>query len=171
MTGNLNMNMNIIASSSASWGIGSGSSLLFRIKEDMRYFKEKTTGNVVVMGRKTLDSLPGGEPLPDRVNIVLTRNKSFSREGVTAVHSLDELFDELKKYDCAVYVIGGGEIYRTLLPYCGRAYITRINAEREADVFLPDLDRDEKWQKTIHGETQTSRTGLEYSFDVYERIK
>ena len=166
MEGNI---MNIIASASSSWGIGNGNSLLFRIREDMRYFKETTTGNVVVMGRKTLDSLPDGKPLPDRVNIVLTRSRDFSRDGVTAVHSVEELMEELKKYDSEIFVIGGGEIYNMLLPYCKRAYITKINAEREADTFLPDLDSDSAWQIKEQSETKKSRTGLEYSFVVYER--
>lgn len=163
--------MNIIASASASWGIGNGNALLFRIKEDMRYFKEKTTGNVVVMGRKTLDTLPEGKPLPDRVNIVLTRNTDFSREGIITVHSVNELMDEIKKYDSDIFVIGGGEVYKELLPYCDKAYITKIASEREADTFLPDLDKDNEWRIKEQSEINKSRTGLEYRFVIYERVK
>lgn len=163
--------MNIIAAASRTWGIGKNNGLLFRIREDMRYFKEKTTGNVVVMGRKTLDSFPNGAPLPDRINIVITRNRGFSREGVTAVNSLDGLFEELEQYkDREVFVIGGGEIYNMLLPYCVKAYITRIDEDREADVFIHDFDADPSWKKTAAGEKQKSRTGLGYSFDLYERV-
>lgn len=162
--------MNIIASASASWGIGNGNALLFRIKEDMRYFKEKTTGNVVVMGRKTLDTLPEGKPLPDRVNIVLTRNTDFSREGIITVHSVNELMDEIKKYDSDIFVIGGGEVYKELLPYCDKAYITKIASEREADTFLPDLDKDNEWRIKEQSEINKSRTGLEYRFVIYERV-
>lgn len=161
--------MNIIASASKSWGIGKNNELLFHIKEDMKYFRETTTGNVVVMGRKTLDSLPGGRPLKNRINIVLTRDCAFERDGVTAVHSVGELLDEIKKYNSETFVIGGGEIYNTLLPHCKRAYITRINADKDADTFLPDLDKSGDW-RIISETAGSAEGGLEYTFTVYERI-
>lgn len=162
--------MNLIASSSRDWGIGKENQLLFHIREDMQYFKKMTTGNVVVMGRKTLDSLPGGNPLPERVNIVMTRDRDFSRESVTAVHSAEELLEELKRYDSEVFVCGGGEIYRMLLPYCQKAYITKVNADREADAFLPDFDADENWRIAEESEPHFSSKGLEFRFLTYERV-
>ncbi|MDY3030378.1 MAG: dihydrofolate reductase [Clostridia bacterium] len=161
--------MNIIASASNSWGIGKDNDLLFHAREDMKYFKETTTGNVVVMGRKTLDSLPGGKPLKDRVNIVLTRNIDFEREGVIAVHSVDELLEEIKKYSSEIFVIGGGEIYNMLLPFCDRAYITRFFADKEADTFLPNLAESKEWQ--LESESEDMQSGsLTFRFTVYKRI-
>lgn len=158
--------MNIIAAVSKNWGIGKDNELLFHIKEDMRYFKEHTIGNIVVMGRKTLDSFPGGQPLKDRVNIVMTRNSDFCRDGVVAVHSVSELLDELKKYSGDVFVIGGGEIYNTLLPYCDKAYITKVNADKDADTFMFDFDGSSEWEKYSESESQNNGT-VEYKFTVY----
>ena len=109
-------------------------------------FRERTTGQVVVMGRKTLESLPGGKPLPARVNIVLSRKKRIRTEGILAVKSAKALFKLLQSYtDKEVYVIGGGEIYRELLPFCDTVYVTKVGCVREADTFFPDLDSDPAW--------------------------
>lgn len=161
--------MNIIVNVSRTWGIGKDGDLLFHIKGDMKFFKETTINNVVVMGRKTLDSLPNGLPLKDRVNIVLTRNRDFSREGVVVVHSVDELLEEIKKYDTEIFVIGGGEIYNMLLPYCDKAYITKVDSDKEADTFFVNLDEDDTWK----AESQSDIMGekLKYRFVVYNKLK
>lgn len=161
--------MNLIASATLDWGIGFQNELLFRIKPDMVQFRKKTTGNVVVMGRNTFLSLPGQKPLPNRVNIVLSTDRSFSPDGVTVVRSVDELRDVLRAYeDGRVFVIGGGGVYRTLLSLCDKAYITRFYAKKDADTFLPDLDADGGWRlrerSTLH-----EQDGLYYTFDLYER--
>lgn len=161
--------MNLIASASLSWGIGKDNDLLFHIKEDMKYFKNTTINNVVVMGRKTLDSLPGKKPLKDRVNIVMTRNQDFEQDGIVVVHSVGELLEEIKKYDEEVFVMGGGEVYNTLLPYCKKAYITRVYADKEADVYLPMLDKSDDWE--IESESEMLEdNGIEYKFIVYKRV-
>lgn len=161
--------MNIIVNVSKSWGIGKDGDLLFHIKGDMKFFKETTINNVVVMGRKTLDSLPNGLPLKDRVNIVLTRNRDFSRDGVVVVHSVDELLEEIKKYDMEIFVIGGGEIYNMLLPYCDKAYITKVDSDKDADAFFVNLDEDDTWK----AESQSDIMGekLKYRFVVYNKLK
>lgn len=161
--------MNIIVNVSKSWGIGKDGDLLFHIKGDMKFFKETTINNVVVMGRKTLDSLPNGLPLKDRVNIVLTRNRDFSRDGVVVVHSVDELLEEIKKYDTEIFVIGGGEIYNMLLPYCDKAYITKVDSDKDADAFFVNLDEDDTWK----AESQSDIMGekLKYRFVVYNKLK
>ncbi len=161
--------MNIIVNVSKSWGIGKDGDLLFHIKGDMKFFKETTINNVVVMGRKTLDSLPNGLPLKDRVNIVLTRNRDFSRDGVVVVHSVDELLEEIKKYDTEIFVIGGGEIYNMLLPYCDKAYITKVDSDKDADAFFVNLDEDDTWK----AESQSDIMGekLKYRFIVYNKLK
>ena len=163
--------MNLIASATLDWGLGYKNELLFRVSADMVQFRKKTTGNVVVMGRNTFLSLPHQKPLPNRVNIVLSTDRTFSPEGVTVVRSTDELQDVLGAYDSdRVFVIGGGGVYRALLPLCDRAYITRFYAGREADTFLPDLDADGAWQLTKRSVLH-EQDGLYYTFDLYERSR
>ena len=160
--------MNLIAAVSRDWGIGKNGDLLFHIKQDMKFFKETTMNHVVVMGRKTLDSFPNKKPLVNRVNIVLTRDKEFSREGVIAVHSLDELLAEVKKYNDDVFVIGGGEVYKMLMPYCQRAYITKVNEDADADTFLPNIEKDENWQ-LVNSSKEFIEGNRTFQFVVYER--
>lgn len=138
--------MKAIAAVSEKWGIGKDNQLLFHLKEDMEYFRQMTTGNVVVMGRKTLESFPGQRPLKNRTNIVLTSNQDYAPEGCVVVHSIEELLEEVKKYSEDVFVIGGGKVYKQLLPHIKTAYITRVYATPEADTFFPNLDRDKRWE-------------------------
>lgn len=119
----------------------------------MRYFARMTTGKVVVMGRETLESFPGKQPLKDRVNIVLSRNGSFYDERLIVCRSLDELFAELKKYSSDdVFIIGGESAYRQLLPYCSEVYVTRFEKEFEADRHFPDLDDLAGWKLASESE-------------------
>lgn len=119
----------------------------------MRYFVRMTTGKVVVMGRETLESFPGKQPLKDRMNIVLSRNGRFDAPGLTVCRSLEELFAELEKYQPDdVFVIGGESVYRQLLPYCSEVYVTRFEKEFEADRHFPDLDRMAGWKLASESE-------------------
>ena len=113
----------IIASADKNWGIGFNNRLLARIPEDMKYVSGKTTGKVIVMGRKTLESFPEGKPLPNRTNVVLTTNTGYTVEGAVVVHSIGQLMDELKDYRGEVYVFGGESIYRQLF-FCKSIYNT-----------------------------------------------
>lgn len=162
--------MNLIVNVSKNWAIGKDGGLLFHIPADMKFFKEHTTGNVVVMGRKTLDSLPGGKALPNRTNIVLTRSNDFTRENVTVCRSMDELKTVLSGYDSAgIYVIGGESLYRALLPFCDTAFVTKVDKEApDADTFIPDLDAMPEWTVTDRSEPAEHK-GLEYSFVTYKR--
>lgn len=161
--------MNLIVAVDKNWAIGLGNKLLVSIPQDMKFFRETTKGKVVAMGRKTLESFPGGQPLKNRVNVVMTTDKSYSTNGIVLVHSLKEMLDELKKYPSEdIYVIGGETIYRQLLPYCDRAYITRIDHAYDADTYFPNLDEDPQWEMTKTSEEQTY-FDLEYVFTVYER--
>ena len=160
--------MYLIAAADKNWAIGKNGGLLYRLPQDMKFFRETTQGSVVVMGRKTLDSFPGGKPLKNRVNIVFTRNADFEREGVRTCGSADGLMKILDGYkDKNVFVIGGEQIYRLLLPYCTRAYITRVNAEAEADSYLPDLEK-EGWHITSESDTLTDN-GIDFKFVVFEK--
>jgi dihydrofolate reductase len=159
--------MNIIVNVAKDWGIGCGNQLLFNIPADMKYFKEKTTGGVVVMGENTYHSLPK-RPLPNRVNIVLSLDPDFTAEGVSICHSLAEFFAESKKYaDDQIFVIGGQAIYNLLLPYCRYAYITRVEAIAKADSFFPDTDILPNWHITEQS-PEYCHEGLNYSFLTYE---
>ena len=139
--------MELIAAADKNWGIGRDGGLLCHLPGDLKYFKEMTTGRTVVMGRKTLDSLPGGRPLPRRRNIVLTRDLSFAREGCEVAHDLPELFFLLAGQDAGgnaggepVMVIGGAAVYEQLLPYCDSCLITKLEAAFAADTFIRNLD-------------------------------
>lgn len=161
--------MNLIVNVDKNWAIGLGSKLLVRIPQDMKYFRSMTTGHVVVMGRKTLESFPESKPLPNRANIVLTRDQGYQAPGALVVHSMEELKEELEKYPGEeIFVIGGGQIYRELLPLCDKAYVTKVDRAFDADVYFPDLDQDPQWKMTKVSEEQTF-FDLEYVFAVYER--
>ena len=162
--------MKLIAAADRNWGIGKGGRLLVSIPEDMKYFRNTTLGNVIVMGRRTLESFPGGKPLPDRTNIVLTANPDYRVRGAVVVHSLDELAEALEPYDTSeVYVIGGEQVYRQLYQQCDTAYITRIDFAYEADAYFPDLDKDATWEFAGESDEQTY-FNLTYTFCTYRRI-
>ncbi len=126
------------------WGIGKANNLMFSLPRDMKFFRETTSGKVVVMGLNTLRSFPNGKPLKNRTNIVLSP-EDVDEEAVT-VHSLNELLTEIKKYpEDDVFVIGGASVYRLLLPYCSQVLVTKVDADGGADVFVPNLDADENF--------------------------
>ena len=132
--------MRAILNADRNWGIGFQNRLLVHIPSDMRFFREQTTGNIVVMGRKTLESLPGGKPLPDRDNIILSRDPDLRARGAAVVHSVEELQKLLADVDTdRVYVIGGAEVYRLLLPYCDTVFVTKVDYAYQADAFFPDI--------------------------------
>lgn len=161
--------MKAILSADKNWGIGYKNKLLVSIPSDMKFFRQTTTGRVVVMGRKTLESFPGGLPLKNRANIVLTGNRGYSVKDAVIVHTYDELREELKKYDTDdVYVIGGESVYRMLLPECDTVLVTKIDRAFQADTFFPDLDTMDEWEMTEEGEEQTC-FDLEFRFTKYER--
>lgn len=160
--------MNLIAAVDLNWGIGYKSELLERIPEDMKYFKEKTQGKVVVMGRTTLESLPNKKPLVQRINIVLTENKNYNCEGVILCYSLEELFKQLKEYkDEDIFIIGGESVYSQLMPYCNKAYITKIYKDCVYDSVLENLDRNNQWEKILTSEKREFMDGIYYSFNTY----
>ena len=161
--------MNIIVAADQNWAIGKDNKLLISIPADMKFFRTTTTGKVVVMGRKTLESFPGGQPLKKRTNIVLTRDKNYKVKDAIVVHSIEEVLEELKKSDSEdVYVIGGDSIYSQMLPYCDTAHVTKIDFAYEADSWFPNLDEDPEWKIAEESEEQTY-FDLEYTFVKYVR--
>mgnify|MGYP001060990746 FL=1 len=163
--------MNVIVAVDSHWGIGNKGELLVRIPNDHKFFREETTGKVVVLGRKTLETFPQGLPLKNRTNIILSYNKDNQGRDAVVVHNLEELMEELKKYRSEdIYIVGGDSVYRQLLPYCDVAHVTRIDHRYEADAFFPDLDGMEEWKITADSEEQTY-FDIAYQFVKYERVK
>ncbi len=161
--------MKLIAAVDKNWAIGYKNQLLVSIPSDMKQFRQKTTGHIVVMGRKTLESFPGGLPLKNRRNIVLTSNRNYQVKDAVIVHSEEELKEELKKYDTdEIFVIGGESIYRMLEPLCDEAFITKIDHSYQADAHFPNLDADPSWVLKEESEENTC-FNLEYVFTRYER--
>lgn len=161
--------MNLIVAADKNWGIGKDNKLLVSIPSDMKFFRQETMGKVVVMGRKTLENFPNGLPLKNRTNVVLTSDKNYQVKDAVIVHSIDEVLEELKKYDDdEIYVIGGGKVYEELLPYCDVAHVTKIDFAFEADTHFPNLDEDTEWEITAASDEQTY-FDLEYTFVKYER--
>ena len=158
--------MNLIVAVDKNWAIGYQNKLLVSIPEDMKFFRTTTTGKVVVMGRKTLETLPGGRGLPDRRNLVLTRQKGLTPDRAETVHSPEEL---LALADSDAFVIGGQEVYTRLLPYCTRVYVTKVFADVPADAFFPNLDKDPHWQVVSVGEPQ-EEAGLRFQYVEYRRV-
>lgn len=163
--------MNLIAAVDKNWAIGKDNGLLVSIPADMKFFRETTTGKVVVMGRKTLESFPNGLPLKNRVNIVLTTDYSYQVKDAVIVHSKEELEEELQKYNSEdIYVIGGESVYRLLLDACDTAHITKIDYAYQADAFFPNLDENPDWEIVADSEEQTY-FDLEFYFLKYQKVK
>ncbi|WP_310603857.1 dihydrofolate reductase [Anaerosporobacter sp.] len=161
--------MNIIVAVDKNWAIGNKNDLLVRIPADQRFFREETTGKVVIMGRKTLESFPQSKPLPNRMNIVITRKADYKVDGATVVGSIEEALELVKDYKSEdVFVIGGDSIYHQMLSYCDVAHITKIDYGYEADTYFPNLDEMPEWKITDQSDEQTYYD-LEYWFIKYER--
>jgi len=159
--------MNLIVAVDKNWAIGKDNKLLVSIPDDMKFFRETTTGKVVVMGRKTLESFPNSKPLPNRVNIVLTRDKDYYAKGAVVVHSKEELDNELKKYNTEdIFIIGGESIYRLMLDECDRAFVTYVDYGYDADTYFPNLDEASNWKLAEESEEQTYYD-IEFYFRTY----
>ncbi len=159
--------MNCIVNVSENWGIGCDGALLVSISADLKRFRELTSGKTVILGRKTLATFPGGRPLKNRRNLILSTNPDFTVEGAEVVHSVPELLCAV--HDCAddaVCVIGGAEIYKLLLPYCHKAQITKTFVHQAADAFFPNLDELEGWQVESAGPVE-EENGIRYQYIDY----
>ncbi|MDD6233053.1 dihydrofolate reductase [Frisingicoccus sp.] len=161
--------MNIIVAVDKNWAIGFENKLLNSIPEDMKFFRETTTGKVVVMGRKTLESFPNKRPLKNRTNIVITRQKDYQVDGAVVLHSVEEALDYLKQFKSEdIYVIGGASIYEQMLPYCDVAHVTVMDYAYQADTWFPNLDKMEEFVVAADSEEKTY-FDLEYCFKMYVR--
>ena len=177
--------MKAIVACDKNWGIGKGNDLLFHLPGDMAYFRKTTKGGIIIIGRRTLESFPGGRPLPDRVNIVITRNKDYQAEDCIVCHSPEEaalvaatldfegafasgLNAEPEAPEEKIFVCGGGQIYEMMMPYCEKVLVTKIDAEAEADTFFPNLDADPDFELVRESEPR-EENGISYRFTQYER--
>ena len=159
--------LSIIAAIGQNNELGKNNDLIWKFKEDMKFFKEMTTGKVCIMGRNTLNSLPGGRPLDGRINIVLTKDKSFKKNGVVVVNSVDEALDAVKEYNTKdVFVIGGESVYSQFMPYIDTAYITYIDYTYQADKHIENLDKNHEWKMIVESEEQTY-FDVEYYYRKY----
>lgn len=171
--------MDLIVAVDNNWGIGRQENLLFRISEDMKRFRALTIGKTVILGRKTLQTFPGGRPLQRRTNIVMTRSDNFEADPAIICHSLTQLREQLRDLpEDEVFVIGGASLYQQLLPFCHQAYITKIDHYAAADCFFPNLDHLPEWEfigcepgqlenGLVIGEEEP--TPIRYSFCVYRQ--
>ena len=162
--------MKAIVAVTEDWGIGKDNGLLVSIPEDMKFFRETTAGGVVIMGRKTLESFPGGRPLKNRVNIVITKAEDYAPEGATVVHSVDEAVKAAK--ECGnekVFVIGGASVYAQMVHLCDTVYVTKVAARPEADAFFPNLDEDPMFYIS-HASEVKEHEGTTFRFLTYSKI-
>lgn len=158
--------MDLIVAVYEDWGIGKDGTQPIALSADRKFFRETTRGATVIAGRKTVVDFPGQKPLPGRENIVLTR-KDGEIPGFTVCHSPEEAVALAKDAERS-FVIGGGSIYRQMLPYCDAAYITEVHTTTRSDTFFPDLDADENWylaQTLQSGEEK----GIAYEMLLYKR--
>lgn len=165
--------MNIILAADRKWAIGKDNDLLIHLPGDLKYFKKMTTGKTVIMGRKTLESLPGGKPLPNRRNIILTRSKDFEVPGAEVFHSIEDVLQLIKSGNLEseeTFIIGGAEIYKQMMPHCDKFYITKIDAELPADRYFVDLDQVESLEITWRAPVEEYQ-GTKYQYVLYEREK
>lgn len=167
--------MILIFAVDGNWKIGYAGYMLAEIKEDLKRFKEITEGHIVIMGRVTLEALPGQKPLPNRTNILITRNKEYKAEGFLIVNSMEDLFPLLKGINPdgkkKIFVTGGGTIARQLLLFCNKAYITKIFKDfQDTDTFIPNLDLDKDWEMVDESKVY-NQDDLYYKYVEYDRIK
>ena len=162
--------MNLIVAVDNNWAIGYKNELLVRIPADQRFFRETTTGKVVIMGRKTLESFPQKQPLKNRTNIVITKDKNYTVKDAIVVHSVEEAIEQVKDVPTdQVYVIGGASIYEQMLPFCKVAHVTKIDYSYQADTYFPNLDKNPEWKLVADSDEQTYYD-LVYYFNRYVRV-
>ncbi|MGF7060394.1 dihydrofolate reductase [Brassicibacter mesophilus] len=167
--------MKLIFAVDNNWNIGYDGDMLFKISEDLKRFRSLTEGNIIIMGRKTFESLPEKKALPNRINIVITRDKEYKAHNIIVINSLDKLFPLIEKLksssenELETFVIGGGNIARQLISYCNKAHITKVFRAFEADTLIPNLDLDDDWK--IEKESEVYRqNNLLYKYVDYIRI-
>ncbi len=158
--------MELIVAVYEDWGIGANGTQPVALHADRKFFRQTTREACVIVGRKTLADFPGGRPLPNRINVVISRG-AVDTEGVVICRSPEEAAEYTKQYP-KVMVIGGGSIYRQMLPYCDKAYVTKVHAKLESDTFFPNLDEMDDWMLSEVLQSG-EEDGIRYEMCLYER--
>ena len=159
--------MELIVAVYDDWGIGKDGTQPIALSADRKFFRENTRGAMVIAGRKTVGDFPGGKPLPGRVNVVLTRSAQ-EIPGFTVCHSPEEAVQLAKTAERAT-VIGGGSVYRQMLPLCTKAYVTKVHCTPVSDTYFPNLDEDQAWEMTKVIQSG-EEDGISYEMCLYERV-
>lgn len=163
--------MNAIVAADINWGIGREGKLLAYLPEDLKYFRRMTVGKTVIMGRKTLESLPGARPLKDRKNIVLTKDLDYRAGDALVCHSREDVLEAVGPDGMEdAFVIGGGSVYAQFLADCTAAYVTRIRQDLSPDTYFPDLDKDPGWELLSAGD-ENIYNGIIFQYCIYRRKK
>lgn len=165
--------MKIIVATEKNWGIGKDNQLLVHLPGDLKFFREQTVGKVIILGRKTLETFPGGKPLPKRVNVIVSSNPDFSKDGCIIASSVEDAVRKALEAageggSDAVMVCGGASIYEQMLPLCDTCIITRMDQEFESDRFFPNLDEDPAFEVVWESQPQ-EENGVTYRFREYRR--
>ncbi|MED4599510.1 dihydrofolate reductase [Paenibacillus validus] len=167
------MTISYILAMDEARGIGVDNRLPWHLPADLAYFRKKTTGSTILMGRKTYDSI--GKPLPKRTNVILTRDASFQAEGCTVIRSVEEAAQVYgrggRNEEEELFVIGGAEVFQLLMPYADRLYITEIAHRFEADTFFPELEPLEWREVSRERGVKDEKNPYDYDFVVYERVR
>lgn len=166
------MTISLIAARSRNGVIGKNNDLPWKLPDDSKYFMTTTRGHHVIMGRKNYDSLPDAyKPLPNRTNILVTRQPAFHAPGCLVVHSLDRALDIARlNGEGEVFVIGGAEIYTLALPVAHRLYLTEIDAEVQGDTYFPDFDKSQWREVSRRSHKADEKHAYAFDFVVYERL-
>lgn len=159
--------MNAIVAVDESWAIGKDGDQLCYLSQDLKRFKELTTGHPVILGRKTLATFPGGRPLKGRRSLILSRDPALQVEGAEVYHDVESLLAQAPEDS---FVIGGESVYRALLKCCDRVYVTKIMSTYSADTWFPDLDDDPAW-RVCRVEPPLEENGTSFQYVTYERVK
>ena len=160
--------MKAIVAVDENWGIGCDNELLYSIPEDMKFFKDVTVNKVVVMGHSTFKSLPGSRPLKNRTNIILSKDENLNIDSAIVCNSIDKLLSTIEMYDKNdVFLIGGQGIYKQLLEFCSEIYVTKINGNKKADSYFPNVDLMDNWTVSDISEMK-SYNDIQYCFYKYK---
>jgi len=162
------MILSIIAAIGKNNELGKDNALLWNLPADMKHFRETTTGHPMIMGRKTFESI--GRPLPNRENIVITSDTTYTREGIIVVHSLEDAIERYKRSDQEVFVIGGGRVYEDALHYADKLYMTHVDAALPADTFFPDIQKNMWKEISREAHTPDEKNPFPYAFVTYEKM-
>ena len=157
-------NLNLIAAVGKNRELGKDNDLIWHLKEDLKYFKEKTNNNTIIMGRKCFESLPG--LLPNRKHIIIINNKDYIVNGALIMHNIEEVLEYVKNTDETCFIIGGAKIYEIFLPYCNNLYLTEIDDEKDADVYFPKFDKNMYNSEIVE---ENEENNIKYKMLVYRR--